>query len=73
MTACHKILASVKNENASNFQFFKGMMDRIQVPAATLSRATSMPSLSEPSQDDGEDREGDPRSLASSQADSGLI
>lgn len=43
------------------------MMDRMQGPSVPLSRATSMPCLSEPCQEDGE-RE--PISLAFSQADS---
>lgn len=66
MTACHKILSSVKDEIASTFQSFNGMMDRMQGPSMSLSRTASMPSLSEPIQEDRE-----PRSLASSQTDSG--
>lgn len=43
-------------------------MDRMQGPSSSLSRAVSLPSLSEPSLEDEGDRE--PRSLTSSQAGS---
>lgn len=70
MAVCHKILTSVKDKIASTFQCFKGRIDRKQEPSSSLSRAASMPSISEPSQEDEGDRERVPRSLASSQAGS---
>lgn len=74
VTACHKILSSVKNEIASTFQSFKSLMGRMQGPPAALTMAASLPALSEPSQvGDGEDWEEDYRSQTSSQVYSGSV
>ena len=69
LTTCNQMLSSFKDEMASTFQSFKGLIDRMQAPATSLTRASSTPSL-QIQEEEEEIRDRTPRSVVSSQAGS---
>ena len=69
---CHKVLTSVRDELASTFSSFRGMMDRVQMPSP-IYKASSAPSLAATPgvfEQEEEEAGGSTRSQASSQMDS---